>query len=103
MHVDELKNCSFHALRFSQYLLTSDKDPFCAVHYRVTIVLSDTKTSYKQGGDRIDRDIFRCCKNVKCANTSVKLDCIENSTSKWKYMVTVFCLKVEELNEKSIQ
>ena len=37
------------------YLLTEDKKPFCADHYRVTIVLSDTKKSMKQGGDRYKR------------------------------------------------
>lgn len=34
------------------YLLTDDKKPFCSSHYRVSIVLSDTIESLKQGGDR---------------------------------------------------
>jgi hypothetical protein len=36
----------------SLYLYTDDKHPFCAIHYRVTIVLSDTYQAKKQGGDR---------------------------------------------------
>ena len=34
----------------SLYLYTDEKRPFCKTHYRVTIVLSDTPESYKQGG-----------------------------------------------------
>ena len=34
------------------YLMTSGHAPFCAWHYRVTIVLSDTRQSLRQGGDR---------------------------------------------------
>jgi hypothetical protein len=36
------------------YLLTQDRKPFCAYHFRVTIVISDTVESYEQGGDRSD-------------------------------------------------
>ena len=34
------------------YLLTSEQKPFCSDHYRVKIVLSDTREAYHQGGDR---------------------------------------------------
>ncbi len=34
------------------YLLTEAEKPFCSWPYRVTIVLSDTSQSMKQGGDR---------------------------------------------------
>jgi len=34
------------------YLLTQEDDPYCATHFKVTIVLSDTKESKLQGGDR---------------------------------------------------
>lgn len=34
------------------FILTSENEPFCAYHYRVTIKLSDTKESFRQGGDR---------------------------------------------------
>ena len=34
------------------YLHTNKNSPFCATHYRVTIVLSDTLKSLRQGGDR---------------------------------------------------
>ena len=34
------------------YLHTNKNSPFCATHYRVTIVLSDTLQSLRQGGDR---------------------------------------------------
>ena len=37
------------------YLLTEEKKPFCSYHYRVTIVLSDTRESLIQGGDRYVR------------------------------------------------
>ncbi len=36
------------------YLLTREDEPFCAVHFKVTIVLSDTKESKIQGGDRFE-------------------------------------------------
>ena len=36
------------------YLMTDARRPFCAYHHRVTIVLSDTPQSMKQGGDRSD-------------------------------------------------
>ena len=38
--------------RHGLYLHTNEKSPFCATHYRVTIVLSDTVQSLRQGGDR---------------------------------------------------
>ena len=36
------------------YLMTGASRPFCAYHHRVTIVLSDTPQSTRQGGDRSD-------------------------------------------------
>ena len=38
--------------RKALYLFTDETRPFCANHYRVTIVLSDTIQSKRQGGDR---------------------------------------------------
>ena len=40
------------AINRAMFLMTTDHEPFCAYHHRVTIVLSDTPESYKQGGDR---------------------------------------------------
>ena len=36
----------------SLYLLTEETKPFCSYHYRVTVVLSDTRESLLQRGDR---------------------------------------------------
>ena len=35
------------------YLYTDERKPFCAIHYRVTIVLSDTPESKIQGQDDV--------------------------------------------------
>ena len=35
------------------YLFTDERKPFCAIHYRVTIVLSDTPESKIQGQDDV--------------------------------------------------
>ena len=34
------------------FVMTAEQKPFCAYHYRVTIVLSDTYLAKRQGGDR---------------------------------------------------
>jgi len=36
----------------SLFLYTDEQKPFCTIHHRVTIVLSDLIESKKQGGDR---------------------------------------------------
>ena len=55
------------------YLFTDERKPFCAIHYRVTIVLSDTPESKIQGQDDVRLLKFLARFSPECSATGMEL------------------------------